>query len=248
MPQVSPSKYTVSAGWRDAPHIDPKTREQMLAATPPWMRAARSEGTPSKGAGAIYPIETSLIKVKPFQIPHNWPRGFGMDVGWNWTVAMFFAHDVNAAIYYLYTEHYMGQEKPIVHAQAIKARGAWIPGWIDPAANGRSQDDGERLIDQYRDQGLKIQPADNAIDTGIINIWQKLAFGQLKVFETCQYWLSEYEHYRRDEKGKIVKKNDHAMDATRYFFNSGTGGMKVKPADVMLRDTFGESATDSSGY
>jgi hypothetical protein len=31
-----------------------------------------------------------------------------------------------------------------------------------------------------------------------------------------QNWLSEFRIYRRDEKGKIVKQNDHLMDATRY--------------------------------
>ena len=27
--------------------------------------------------------------------------------------------------------------------------------------------------------------------------------------------------YRRDEKGKIVKQNDHVLDATRYLVMSG---------------------------
>jgi len=248
MPEITPSRYTVNAGWAHAPHLDEKTKATMLAATPPYMRGARAQGIPSKGAGAIYPVETSLIKVDPFPIPDNWPRGYGMDVGWNWTVADWFAFDANSQTYYLYAEHYMGLEKPLVHAEAIKARGIWIPGVIDPAANGRGQDDGEKLIDQYRGHGLKLTSADNDVDSGIINIWQKLAFGRLKVFSSCVYWFSEYEHYRRDERGKIVKKNDHAMDATRYFFNSGTQLMKLKPADRMLHDRFGQSTTDTSGY
>lgn len=248
MPAVSDSKYTVNAGFKDAPHIDEKTAAQMTAATPPWMRGARTQGIPSKGAGAIYPVETKLIKVAPFPIPDDWPRAYGMDVGWNWTVAEFFAYDGNSDTYYNYAEHYMGQEKPIVHAAGIKARGVWIPGFIDPNANGRGQDDGERLLEQYVAQGLKLTPADNAVDTGIIDIWQKLSFGKLKVFESCMYALSEYEHYRRDEKGKIVKKNDHAMDAWRYFFNSGTRAMRRKPADRMLRDLAGDSETDTAGY
>lgn len=247
MPRITASRYTVNAGWDNAAHLDEKTKATMLAATPPWMRGARTKGIPSKGAGAIYPVETSTIKVDPFPIPHDWPRGFGMDVGWNWTVACFFAKDENADVLYLYTEHYMGQEKPIIHAQGIKARGAWIPGWIDPAANGRNQFDGEKLIDEYRSLGLKLTNADNEVEAGLAKVWQMLAFGKLKVFSTCMYWLSEYEHYRRDEKGKIVKKNDHAMDATRYFINSGLQGMKRKPADRILHDTY-SSATDTSGY
>lgn len=42
---------------------------------------------------------------------------------------------------------------------AIKARGEWIPGFIDPAANQRSQTDGQRVIELYRRLGLHIENA-----------------------------------------------------------------------------------------
>jgi hypothetical protein len=43
-------------------------------------------------------------------------------------------------------------------------------------------------------------------------------------------WLGEFRVYRRDEKGHIVKQNDHLMDATRYFIVSGRDRMTTKPA------------------
>jgi len=43
----------------------------------------------------------------------------------------------------------MGQQEPILHAQAIKSRGDWIRGVFDPAARGRSQVDGSKLIEIY---------------------------------------------------------------------------------------------------
>jgi hypothetical protein len=43
---------------------------------------------------------------------------------------------------YLYSEHYRGEVTVPVHASAIKARGAWIPGVSDPAANNQNQRDG----------------------------------------------------------------------------------------------------------
>ena len=48
-----------------------------------------------------------------------------------------------------------------------------------------------------------------------------MSTGRLKVFKSLTNWLSEYRIYRRDDKGKIVKQNDHAMDATRYLVKSG---------------------------
>ena len=38
----------------------------------------------------------------------------------------------------------------------LKARGEWIPGLIDPAANNRSQRDGERLMADYQGEGLDL--------------------------------------------------------------------------------------------
>lgn len=53
--------------------------------------------------------------------------------------------------------------------------------------------------------------------------------GRLKVFNTLPLWLAEFRLYRRDDKGKIVKKNDHLMDATRYLAFSGLDYATTKP-------------------
>ena len=58
---------------------------------------------------------------------------------------------------------------------------------------------------------------------------QRLSTGRLKVFRTLQSWLAEYRLYRRDEKGAVVKKDDHLMDATRYFVVSGLPLCTVAP-------------------
>ena len=40
--------------------------------------------------------------------------------------------------------------------------------------------------------------------------------GRLKIFKHCTPVFKEYEMYQRTIEGKIVKKNDHFMDALRY--------------------------------
>jgi hypothetical protein len=84
--------------------------------------------------------------------------------------------------WFLYAEHYRGHAEPSVHAAAIRARGEWIPGCIDPAARGRSQDDGKKLTDSYRDLGLELYLADHAVEAGIFDVYQRLSTGTLKVF------------------------------------------------------------------
>lgn len=231
MPEISRSKYLVTAGWDCAPHLDEKTKIELLAATPPFLRDARSKGIPSLGAGAIYPIPEDEISVPYFPIPRWWPRCYGLDVGWNRTAALWCAWDPSTGIAYLFAEHYRGIAEPAVHAEAIKARGEWIHGVCDPAARGSSQRDGEKLIDLYRQLGLKLTFADNAVDAGIYDTWAALSVGKLKVMSHLLNFFNEYRLYRRDENGRIVKKHDHLMDVMRYIVRSGRSVSRTPDAD-----------------
>jgi len=216
-------------GWDDAPHLDPKDMAELLRSTPPHLREARSKGIPSLGSGAIYPVPEEDIICSPFRIPTWWPRCFALDVGWNRTAAIWGAHDRENDCVYLYSEYYRGQAEPTIHASAIKARGDWIPGVIDPASRGRNQKDGSKLFEMYEGLGLKIEPANNAVEAGIQMVWERLSLGQLKIFETLQHTRSELRLYRRDDKGKIVKENDHLMDCSRYLCMSGLEEAITKP-------------------
>lgn len=217
MPEVSTSKWFIQAGWDDAPHLDDKTKREMLADTPAYMRKARSLGQPSLGSGAIWPVEEEEITVAPFAIPDYWPRCYALDVGWKRTAALWGAWDRDSDVVYLYSHHYRAEAEAPVHAQAIKARGQWIPGVIDPAAQGRSQHDGSRFIDNYRDLGLNLTPAVNAVEAGLEQVKQRLESGRMKVFSSLTPWFVEWRMYRRDENGKIIKRHDHLMDCTRYL-------------------------------
>jgi hypothetical protein len=233
MPEISASKYLVNAGWSDVPHLDEKTKAQLLAETEPHLRDARTKGIPSLGAGAIYPVSEDQITCNPFQIPRHWPRCYGLDVGWNRTAAIWLAVDRSVDCVYAYTEHYRSKAEPSIHVAAIKARGEWIPGAIDPASLGSSQIDGKTLIEIYRGLGLSLTSADNTLqgpEGGIHAVWERLSTGRLKIFKTCQNTLNEYRYYRRDEKGKIVKANDHCLHPDTVVI---TRAGRVRIADLV---------------
>lgn len=219
------SKYVVNATWDDVPHLSTAEKAELLKSIPPYQRDARSRGLPVLGAGIIYPVEEDVYLVDPFTLPKHWLRAYGMDVGWNWTAAVWGAYDREASTWYLYHEYKRGQAEPSIHAQAIKGPGDWIRGVIDPAANGRSQVDGQRLLDIYGDGedglGLHLSLANNAVESGIYDVWEGLSTGRIKAFRSLSQWRNEIRLYRRDEKGRIVKVNDHLMDATRYLRASG---------------------------
>lgn len=248
MGRVSESKYMVNAGWDDVPHLDDTTKRQLLAATPPHLRDARSKGSPSMGAGAIYPIPLEEVTVKPFEIPPFWRRGYGFDVGWNRTAAVWLAEDPTDGTLYAYTEHYQGQAIPAIHAMAIKARGDWMKGAIDPASRGRDQNEGKQLFVTYETLGLKIIPADNSVEAGIYEVWSRLSVGRLRFFSTLQNLPSEYRIYRRDERGKIVKKNDHLMDALRYGVLTFPKIGSVKLGQTLGGGNTGHAVDKLAGY
>lgn len=235
----------VMAGWDDVPHLDEATKKEMLKSIPPHLRGARTKGSPSLGSGAIYGIDQDEFTCEPFRIPAHFARGYGMDVGWKKTAAAFGAWDRDNDIIYIHSEHYRGRAEPSVHAEAIKARGDWLIGAIDYA--GTDQSSGERLIDIYSSLGLNVVKAKKEVEAGILEVWQLLSTGRLKVFSSCQNWLAEHRQYRRDENGKVVKANDHLMDSTRYLIRLRSVVMKTMPVVRPVTDGF-KIADTSGGY
>ena len=210
----------VRASWDDAPHLSAESKAAMMAALPPYQRDARSKGIPQLGSGAVFPIPETELLVEPFAVPAHYRKAYGMDVGWNYTAACWLAHDSENDIIYIIGDYKRSDAEPTTHVASINARGR-LPGLIDPASQGRGQDDGRKLIDQYRQLGLDLTIADNAVEAGLFDIYTRMTTGRLKIFKTCLYLIEELRLYRRDEKGRIVKQNDHVIDAMRYVCRSG---------------------------
>jgi phage terminase large subunit-like protein len=228
-PEGDAKRFVVQIEWDEVPHLSEQAKKELLASIPEYQREARSKGVPVLGAGAIYPVPESDFVIDPFELPAHYPRCYGLDVGWNRTAGVWMARDNETQTCYLYHEHYAGKMEPVLHAAAINAAGAWIPGAIDPASRGRSQIDGRNLIQIYRSLGLMLCEADNAVEAGLFKVLNLLTTGKLKVFRNLPNWLSEFRLYQRDEDGKVKKIHDHLMDATRYAVMSGMGVMRVNP-------------------
>lgn len=222
------SRSVTHAGWGDVPHITDEMAQETLDGVSVHEHETRRDGMPGLGEGAIYPIKLDDILIEPIQIQPFWKKIYGLDVGWNVTAAVWGAWNTDEDVLYLYSEHYGEKVDPAVNSAAIRARGDWIPGEIDPASRGRSQTDGKKLFDIYQKQGLKIRKADNAVSAGLTEVEMRLSTGRLKVFNTLSKFQYEYRLYRR-EKGLVVKKNDHILDAARYLV-MGLHHARTKPA------------------
>jgi len=88
-------------------------------------------------------------------------------------------------------------------------------GLVDPAANNCNLADGQALIQWYRKKGLQLQAIENPLETGIVEVGDRMLSGRLKVFESLSRYREERRIYRHDEKGQVVKDRDNLQDATR---------------------------------
>jgi hypothetical protein len=229
-------RFIIGATWDDAPHLTAKVKAQQWASMLPYQRAARTQGIPQLGAGAVYPIDEQDLRVRDLTIPEHWWRGYAMDCGGGAkpTAAVFCALNPDDQVLYVTSVYKRASTEPSLHAAAIKERMMRPTGWLwtgvgDAAALIMTAHDAEQLVYTYRRLGLSLHLPDKAVETGIADLWDLMVTGRLKVFASCQAWFEEFRMYRRDARGRVVKSHDHLMDATRYMARSGLKYMKRKP-------------------
>ena len=100
------------------------------------------------------------------------------------------------------------------------------------------------------DLGLHLTNADNAVEAGIFSCYQRLSAGRMKVFKTLRALITEIRIYRLDENGKVVKENDHLMDAMRYLIMTGMRLASIEPSELedMERRLLTRGRSSVTGY
>ena len=232
MHQIKPGQALYMAGWKDAPHLTEEAKEQLRAVMLPHERQMREEGLPVLGSGMVYPVDEAKITVEAFPIPEHWPRINGLDIGWDHpTACSWIAWDREADKVYVYDVYRQSQEVPAIHAEAIKARGQWIPVAWPHDGMVKDKGSGRQLAAQYRDLGVNMlgshftNPPDGsgkdnfAVEPGILEILTRMRSGRFFVFSHLAEWFEEFRGYYRKD-GLIVKINDDLMSGTRYGVQS----------------------------
>lgn len=212
----------LQVGWQDNPHLKSEEMSRLRTTLKPHEIEAREKGIPYLGGGKVYPVPEESISCQPFPIPAHWPQGFGVDFGWtNPTARVNVAWDRDNDVIYVTGVYKVPEMTTKQHAMAWEqSRWDWMQGVCDPAGQAASQKDGESLIAKYREAGVKLFTADNSVEAGIQEVLQRMNSGRFKVFAHLEEWWHEFRLYRRvpegTNAGRVVKKDDHLMDATRY--------------------------------
>lgn len=104
--------------------------------------------------------------------------------------------------------------------------------WCDPAMRQRNAINGNSIQLEYRMAGVPMVPSNNDVKIGLNRMLNYQASGKWFITEDCPNLLREMRRYRwktrQSKKLQEVhgnydephKKDDHAIDASRYFFVS----------------------------
>lgn len=218
-----PHRALVQMTIEDALHIPAERRAAEIAKYPLHEREARVRGVPMLGSGRVFPVEEAAIVVEPREIPAYWPRVAGVDFGWDHPNATAWcAWDRDTDTFYVYAEHREREQVLALHADAIRARGAWIPCAWPHDGMVHDKQSGTHLAVQYAQKGVRMLPelatfpdGSTGLEAGIAEMLDRMKTGRWKVFATCTGWLEEFRMYHRKE-GKIVKLRDDLLSASRY--------------------------------
>lgn len=207
----------------DAEHISVEEREKIISGYPEHEREARVNGVPMLGSGRVFPIAESAITEDAFELPQHFARIVGLDFGINHpTAAAWLAWDRDTDTVHVHDCYRVRGESAIVHAAAIRARGAWIPCAWPHDGHSADKGSGDSLASIYRAQGVHMisshatfEDGGNSVEAGIQEMLIRMQTGRLKVARHLLDWFEEFRLYHRKD-GRIVKEADDLLSATRY--------------------------------
>lgn len=91
---------------------------------------------------------------------------------------------------------------------------------IDPSARNRSLVDAESVESELARLGIYCVHGQNNVEAGCQQIRRRIQFGKFLVSRECTGLRGEAEEYRQENRDdgvfKVVKENDHRLDACRY--------------------------------
>lgn len=229
----------------ECPHMTPEMIQQIKDKYPQHQWAARLEGFPYLGAGAVFTVDpTSFMFPAGARIPDHWAKLWCIDFGLSHPfAAVLCAWDRDNDIFYVLKEYKIAGSIPLIHAAAMNRLGVDIPViWPHDGNQGDKfgNSGGLTLAKQYKAFGLKMLPSHATFPEGgfsteaaIMEIDQRLKDGRFKVSEDCLQWLEEYRGYHRNENGLLVKEHDDLLSATMKGVMMKRKG---RPGPILGRD------------
>lgn len=226
MDTPSPAQACMQKGWDDAPHLNEKVKQDLLASFPAHQRDMRTKGVPMLGHGRIYDLGEDDITCQPFAIPPHFYVINGMDFGWDHPQGHIqLVEDRDAGMFYVTKAWKKSQTQPGNAWAAIKIWAEGVPTAWPQDGLQTEKGSGNQQKRYYDEAGFRLcgehatwPDGSNGVEAGLFEIRDLMEQGRFKVFAGLRDWFDEFLQYHRDENGKIVKARDDLLDPTRYAY------------------------------
>lgn len=218
--------------WGDNPFLDPEEVAAVSVGMDENDLASRRYGRFCDAQGAVYrEFEQSTHVIEPFDVPREWKDAISIDPGLNNPLAcLFLAIDYDGTVYVV-DEWYRADTAIGEHAARIGERADaldWprdekgrLHALIDSAATQRTLASAKSVAELFGDYGIVVNTrVDKQLFAGIARVKAYLAGGRLKIFSRCVNLIREFKTYWWGKGDTPVKKDDHALDALRYYLMS----------------------------
>ena len=222
----TPGTDVVKASIWDNPHLKPEAIERILSEFPAEERQAREHGDFLHFGGMVYVggFEQHLCDPPARGHVKELDVVVGIDPGLRNAAFVFVGFDSDN-VGCVFDEVLLQDRTPKDYAQAIKRT---LAKWgvnrplfvIDPSARNRSLVNAESVEAALQREGIHCVHGQNAVEAGVQEVRKRLQQGALVVSRDCKGLRDEAEEYRIEDRPdgefKVVKENDHRLDALRY--------------------------------
>lgn len=236
--RIYKNRFYMHIGWDDNPYLPEEEKQRLSDSVPAWQLEARKNGIPIFGHGKVFIQPESEIFIKPFDLRDqrysHFAYVYGLDPsvtsGGTWGFVLL-AYDKDNDFVYASRDYKLSNVTPSEHASNMSRIIPFITcnGMCDPAGAGENQHSKESTIEFLQNTaGLHLimaKKTNGAKESVIDSLYERIRRGKFKIMydpETntgCINLVKEWRQYSRDEKGQIIKKNDHCIDALFYAYN-----------------------------
>lgn len=231
----------IEVGMEENPYLPEGAAEILLQGLDDQEREARKHGRFVSITGLIFkhfnaekhviaPVDPKDPRFNGWKIFSSMDHGLNNPTAWLWHLIS----PKNQVI--TFAEHYQREWIVEEHARKVhqietsfKIRPELRVG--DPAIKQRNGVTGDSIQTQYRKYGIAIAAGNNDVASGLAKMNSYMKLGQWLITENCvnlqkeirRYRWKQYESSKLRDRNNLQdqpqKKDDHAIDSSRYLFN-----------------------------
>ena len=233
---------TMFMSWEDNPYLPPEEVKKMQSALSSDALESRKYGRFMEGTGLVFSefcVDANVID--PFDIQEGWYTCVSIDPGYTSPTAVLWVAVDNDENIFVVADYYVAEKQVPYHAREILKISAKF-GFenphviIDSNATARNLGNPESVAQQFLNCGIKVDTkVEKTVIDGVMKIkgLMKNVDGvrKLFVFRNCTNLIKEIKDYWWGDNEKPVKRDDHCIDALRYFVS--TVYKEAKPREIL---------------